>query len=124
MVLLWSSRALTLSVFGGHVLMLNRSGNIECVRLHGGELNGSILSWSWLVCFSIFLRFVSGFRAGVGAVGIGGGKVGGLLDLHSLGSLCITALDVGSLLRRVAYLLEISSAWYLSGGMEASISRA
>ena len=124
MVLLWSSCALTLSVFGRHVLMMNQSGNSECVCLHGGELNESILSWLWLICFSIFLRFVSGFCVGMGAVGIGGGKVGGLLDLHLLGSLCITALDVGSLLRHVAYLLEISSAWYFSGGMEASISRA
>jgi hypothetical protein len=33
-------------------------------------------------------------------------------------------LAVGSLLRRVAYLLLMRSAWYFRGGTEASTSRA
>ena len=36
----------------------------------------------------------------------------------------MTGLDLGSLLRRVAYLLVKRSAWNLMGGMEASTSRA
>lgn len=94
------------------------------VRHHGGELYGSILSWVWLVCTSSFLRVVAGFFPFPGSVGIGGGNVGGLLFLQASGSLCIIALEVGSLLSRIAYLRDMRLAWNFSGGMEASTSSA
>ena len=105
---------------------MKRFGKRERVRLQGGRwyASGSILSCSWLVCLDIFCRFVNSFLGGVVGVGMGGGKVGWFPDLHSLGSRWITALDSGSLLSLVAYLLEIRSAWYLSGGIDASTSRA
>ena len=65
-----------------------------------------------------------GFLVEVGSVGIGGGKTGGVLFRQSSGSLWIIGLASGSLLRRVAYLLEMRSAWCFNGGTEASTSRA
>ena len=50
-----------------------------------------------------FLRVVLGILLG-GEVGTGGGNVGFWLSLQVFGSRCITALEVGSLLRRIAYL--------------------
>ena len=37
---------------------------------------------------------------------------------------CITGFDVGSLLSLIVYLFAMRSAWYLIGGIEASILRA
>ena len=68
------------------------------------------------------MRFVRGFLGSVWGVGNGGGNSGGLFDLHLSGSLCITALDVGSLFNRVAYLLMLRSAWCFSGGIDPSTS--
>ena len=94
------------------------------MRLHGGSLNGLILSCLWLAYLAVEVSLVTGFLGGVGVVSIGGGRVGGLSDLHWFGSLCTIVLDSGSLFIRIAYLLVMSSAWSLRGGTEASISRA
>ena len=46
----------------------------------------------------------------------GGGEVGVLFPLQAAGSLWIMGLEWGSLLRRLANLLVMSSAWNLMGG--------
>ena len=57
---------------------------------------------------------VAGFFLLKWEVGIGGGDVGGWLSLQVSGSLWMTGLDLGSLFRRVAYLLVKRSAWNYS----------
>ena len=112
-------------VCGGCTMVkVSLSGKREVERHHGSDKYRSILSWEWLVCDSTFLRVVAGFFLFTWTVGMGGGNVGGLLSLQSLGSLCIMALEVGSLFSRIAYLHAMRFTWCFSGGMEASTSRA
>ena len=104
-------------------LVSNLFGKRERERSHGGEENGLIRSWSWLVKDESLLRVVLSLLFG-GDVGIGGGKDGFWLSLHVFGRRWITALEVGSLLRRIAYLFLERCACRCRGGMEASISNA
>ena len=65
-------------------LVSNLFGKRERERSHGGEENGLIRSWSWLVKDESLLRVVLSLLFG-GDVGIGGGKDGFWLSLHVFG---------------------------------------
>ena len=117
-----SSRAVTESVDLSQGLVSNRFGNRDEERSHGGDEKGSILSCSWLVWVVSLESVVLGFLRV--CVGKGGGKDGAWIFLHALGKRWMMALELGSLLIRIAYLRLCSWAWSWRGGMDASSSSA